>query len=462
LTDWAEEVFGDADLGDVRRTRRLVRMAAEAARNPSGKIADVYRSGADLQGAYDFIESKHVGATAIGLAIAESTALRCNTYDWVYVPVDGSSIKLWDGTDGSKDFGAIGTYRNGATGLKLENALAVAPDGVPIGVAAQVWWSRPRRRPKKRRPAYKEPVAKKETRHLLACIDQVAQSFAKCAPKTKCWFQMDRGCDAQYVLLHLAASGHLFTVRSQSMRRMLTVGARKLWLKDALRRQPQQGQFVLDLPKTESRAPRRATMIVRSKFVTLSMRDKWTGKRFDLPINVVLVQEQSRRSDRVDWLLLTNQPITAFEQSMAVVQGYTQRWRIEEFHKTLKTGACNTEETQLHCSDRVIRWATVLSAVAARIERLKILARTSPDLPASEELTSPELQALILLKQRRKKANEVLPKHPTIADATRWIAELGGYTGKSSGGPPGTITIARGLERLAVAADLVSALSKMR
>jgi hypothetical protein len=50
-------------------------------------------------------------------------------------------------------------------------------------------------------------------------------------------------------------------------------------------------------------------------------------------MNVVLVQERGGRSDRVEWLLLTNQPIATHAQAMAVIHGYTQRWRIEEFHK---------------------------------------------------------------------------------------------------------------------------------
>jgi hypothetical protein len=462
VADWAEEVFGDAELGDVRRTRRLVRMATAAGRCPSGRIADVYDSPAERQGAYDFIESEHVKAPRICESLVASTARSCAAHDWVYVPLDGTSLKLWDGTGGSKDFGAVGTYRNGATGLQLNNALAVTPNGVPIGVAAQVWWRRPRRRPKEQRPTFRRRIEDKESRFLIDCIDQVTETFTKHAPNTQCWFQMDRGCDAQYVLLHLAATGHHFTVRSQSKRRMLSTEGRKLWLKEHLRRQPPLGQFSLDLPKTESRTARQATMVVRAKTVTLKLRDKRNKRRFVLPINAVLVQELSHRGDRIDWLLLTSQPVATFEQVMRVIRGYTQRWRVEEFHKTLKTGACNVEETQLHSSDRVIRWATVLSAVAARVERLKFLARSSPDLPALQELTECELKALILLKTRRKKANEVLSPNPTISDATRWIAELGGYTGKSSGGPPGTITIARGLEKLAIAAELVAAMSKMR
>jgi hypothetical protein len=462
--EWAEEVFGGAELGDSRRTRRLVRMAAEVGRRPSGKIAEVYTDAAERQGAYDFVESDQVDAEAISRAVADSTAQRCAEYPWVYVAVDGTSIKLWDGTEGGKDFGSIGTYRNGATGLKVNNALALCPKGVPIGLAAQVWWNRPRAKPYegKRPPSYTRRVPDKETRHLIACIDRIDRALARHAPKTQCWFQMDRGCDAQYVLMHLAASRRLFTVRSQSRRRMLTVGRRKIWLKNALLKEPSVGQFALDLPETETRAARRAVLNLRAKHVTLRMRDNWARKRFELPINVVSVEEIGKHHDRVEWILLTNQPITTLEQIMAIVRGYSLRWRIEEFHKTLKTGACNIEELQLRSSARVIRWATILSAVAARIERLKHLARTSPDLPASQELSKAELLALLVLKRRRKRANEVLPEQPTISDATRWIAELGGYTGKSSGGPPGTITIGRGLERLSMATEFVEAFEKIR
>jgi hypothetical protein len=459
--DWAEEVFGSADLGDARRTSRLVRMATEAMRWPSGKISEVYASPAERQGAYDFIESPDIEASAIGLAMAQSTARQCSEQDWVYVPLDGTSIKLWDGTDGRKDFGAIGTYANGATGLKLHSALAVTSDGVPIGVAAQTWWSRPRQREKPRRPPYKEPLESKETRHLLACIDQVVENFSKHAPSTKCWFQMDRGCDAQYVLLRLESSGHLFTVRSHSQRKVVVEGRRRIWLKTVLQREPALGSFALNLPKTEARAARRATVSVRAKSVTLQLRDKRTKRCFDLLTNVVLVEEEGPRVERINWLLITNHPTSTYEQALAVVRGYTQRWRIEEFHKTWKTGACNVEQTQLHSAERVMRWATILAAVATRVEKLKRLARSSPDLDASAELTATEIAALVLLKRRRKTANEKVPERPSIETATRWIAELGGYTGKSSGGPPGSITIARGLERLAMAAEILE-LQKLR
>jgi hypothetical protein len=95
-----------------------------------------------------------------------------------------------------------------------------------------------------------------------------------------------------------------------------------------------------------------------------------------------------------------------------------------------------------------------------RAERLKHLARENPDASARDELSSLELEALLVLKKRQAKRGEKLSRSPSIATAVRWIAELGGYTGKSSGGPPGVLTISRGLEQLQIAEAVIAALAK--
>ena len=96
----------------------------------------------------------------------------------------------------------------------------------------------------------------------------------------------------------------------------------------------------------------------------------------------------------------------------------------------------------------------MLAAVATRVERLKHLARTQPDAPATIELSELELEALRAAKHKFKSRVETIPDGvPSIAQAVRWIADLGGYTGKSSGGPPGSTTIGRGLEWLLIWTD---------
>ena len=97
-------------------------------------------------------------------------------------------------------------------------------------------------------------------------------------------------------------------------------------------------------------------------------------------------------------------------------------------------------------------------AVASRIERIKRLSRQQPNEPASVELSPHEIRALIKLKRLQKKRTETISDaEPSIEQATRWLAELGGYTGKSSGGPPGSITIRRGLDYIAPVALLIKA-----
>ena len=149
--------------------------------------------------------------------------------------------------------------------------------------------------------------------------------------------------------------------------------------------------------------------------------------------------------------MLPNYPVHSFEDARLVVFGYTQRWRVEEFHKTWKS-VCGIEDTLLAEATRIVIWAVILAAVAMRIERMKYLARMSPDAPASEELTQAEIDTVIGLTQPKGYKRGDMP---TIGLAVRWIADLGGYTGKSSGGPPGSIVIGRGLMWMAPAMKLV-------
>ena len=160
---------------------------------------------------------------------------------------------------------------------------------------------------------------------------------------------------------------------------------------------------------------------------------------------------------------MTNAEVNEFEDARDILRGYGFRWRAEDFHRAWKCGLCNVEDTQLHTQARVIRWATMLAAVAARAERLKHLARTQPDAAATVALSPMEIDALRAAKTKYKARTETIPEAmPTIAQAVLWIAELGGYTGKSSGGPPGSTTIGRGLEWLMVWTDAFEYSERLR
>ncbi len=280
---------------------------------------------------------------------------------------------------------------------------------------------------------------------------------------TRAWFQIDREGDAWPILTRLDASKHLFTVRSSWDRVLVTTGRDRQYLRAFMARQTAMATYQLEVDSTAHRKARTARMVMRCAEVTLRLRDQKTSEIHALTVRAVWVREHGTtpRGERpLDWLLLTNARIESVTDAQAVVAGYATRWRVEEFHRTWKSGACDVETTQLRSRDAVVRWATILAAVAARVERLKLLARSSPEKPATEELTSDEIRVLLALKYEERKCNEELPDGvTTIAQATQWLADLGGYTGKSSGGPPGSTTIRRGLERVVSGVRVLRALS---
>lgn len=462
---WSHETFGRAELGDSRRTTRLVKVAARAAESPSGKLSEVFASGRELDAAYDFVERDQTLVEQLEREMGRATAAAAKGMgvSYVFVPVDGSSVNLVDAL-GRKDFGSIGTITAGARGLKVMSALAIGEDGIPIGPLAQAWWTRPdvpkRTAKQKKKDRRRKKAEEKETRYWSQTIEASADRLDEVGLRG--WFQLDREADAWPTLLALAQTGHLFTVRSAWDRVVEAAGHDKQHLRALMAKSKPIGVYELEVPGNSSRTARRARMEMHAGQVTLRLRDKRTDKVHPLTVNGVWVHEQGttpQGEKPLDWMLLTNAPIDTVEAARAVVLGYSVRWRIEEFHKTWKSGGCKVELTQLRSRNAVIRWAIILAAVATRIERLKRLGRGKPDSPATEEFTPVEIQVLVALKRVQKKRTESVPDGiPSMGQAMNWIADLGGYTGKASGGPPGSITLARGLERLRSAVQGVLAM----
>jgi len=458
---WAWDEFGAAELGDARRTGRLVAMAAAAAQRPSGLVSAVFGGDAERQGAYDFLENSHTSAGPIVDAVGRSCVARCMGEPFVYVPIDGTSLTIVD-HENSKGFGHVGTYQHGLRGLKVVTALAVSPSGTTIGVAHLEWWNRPRYG---KLSSYRPP-AQRESQKWRDTIDAVIGRFKEAAPNLRLWFQLDREGDMKTTLIPLVNSGHWFTVRSQYNRRLKDQGCDRSYLRDKMAGRRVIGEYSIHVPRRGKRMARRARLNVRCGSFTIATQNKWNRQIVPLDLNIVWVREVGRvppGHKRLQWMLLTNRPTQTLEQAREVVDGYCYRWRIEDFHRTWKSGVCDVEHSQLRGSPQMQKWATILAAVAARAERLKHLARTAPDQPASLELSSFELKALRILKERQKKRTETLPdRDPTTNEAVTWIAQLGGYIHRKAQGPPGSKTIQRGLDRLLPAAELLEALAEQK
>ena len=200
---WAEEVFGQAELGDSRRTRRLVHIAAEAAAKPGGRVLEVCRTSASRQGAYDFLSNASIAPAGVQAAVTRAAALGCESEEFCFVVVDGTALTLKDWKR-NKDFGSVGSTREGGRGLKVMNAYALASDGTPVGLLGQHWWKRVAR--KKRRDCQRRIVEDKETKYWLRAIK--GADLLLSAVGTRAWFQIDREGDLRH-LENLARVGPL-------------------------------------------------------------------------------------------------------------------------------------------------------------------------------------------------------------------------------------------------------------
>lgn len=455
---WAERCFGAADLGDFRRTQRLVAMAQRAAQRPGPFVTEVFRNAAERQAAYDFLEHDHVDTADVSDALYCATARASEGHDRVLVVVDGTSLTLTDRAR-AKDFGAIGTFARGARGIKVMNALALSWDGAAIGLADQQWWTR-------QAPAGYNRYRNKddrESRHWRVAISEVADRFASYAPDTKLHFLLDREGDAAQTIWTLVDSGHDFTIRSAARRNAL-MGWRRRNVLAVLGEHPVLARTTIDVVASSAGAPRQVRLDIRAARLPMLFRDKYdkhTKGRL-IEVGVVWARERGRtaRDERIEWVLFTNLPVKTSRQALETVHRYAKRWRIEDLHRTWKSGMCRVEETQLRSTNAVIKWATILAAVATRAEHLRRRAREEPDAPATDELTTGEIEALVLLKNDNlsKRAKPVDDVGLTLGTAVRWIADLGGYVGNRGSGPPGATTIARGLEPVLMTAAVLAKL----
>jgi hypothetical protein len=448
---WAWQEFGKAKLGDFRNVRRAVRMAIQAVERPSGRLSAVFTEDRELQAAYDFLENPRVLSRDLGRAIAAGCACRCAALPFAWIAVDGTSLSLRDDS-GQRGLGPIG--HAGTSGLKVISSCAVDPDGTPMGLGHLNFWVRkpaPRRKDGGKKDCSSRKLQDKETQRWLDAIRDTREVWQQHAPRVRRWWVMDREADSWAPLLETCRSDEWMTIRNKANRRVKTSDSSTLFLREVLAAQPVIDEFELYVPASPKRRARTARMQVRCCPVTLDLRDKFSSKRYPLAINVLWAREVGttpQEEDPLDWVLLTNHPIDTLEDTALVLFSYTCRWRIEEFHRAWKRGGCFTEQTLLRRPEQIIKWAMILATVSARAERLKVLSRNEPKLPASVELTTHEIAAIRALRRRAANKRERIPKMPTIEQAVLWIALLGGYTGKSSGGPPGTATIMRGLIRL--------------
>ena len=434
--------FGTCQLGDKRRTNRLMQVAQDIASNPSASLPNQMETWGDLRAAYNLFDRDEVTFEAIARPHWELTKQRAT----------GRNLVIGDTTE--LDFGknrqieGLGPTGNGSgQGFLLHNALLVdAGSEEIIGVAGQTIHYR-NRKSKKKENRSQRLKRERESQVWGTVIDQVGPPREGVS-----WVHvLDRGGDNFEVYCHLLQQRSGWVVRASKLNRYVLAGEseERMKLSDYLPQLKLLGSYTLSLrarPQQPAREAQLEVRVGRIKVPPPRHLSPWVRKLKQPPIamNVVEVVEVNAPASvtPIRWVLFTSLPVAAFEDAWEVITYYEARWLIEEYHKALKTG-CRAEFRQLKTAGRLEAFVGLTSVVALRLLQLKSLARTNPEVPAQRVVPRAWLQ---MLKLARKKLNRV--HDLTVGQFYREVAMLGGFLGRKSDGNPGWITIWRGWEKL--------------
>ena len=442
-TEWAQLNFGACDLGDKRRTNRLVQVAEHVANHPSASLPNQIERWGDLKAAYRLFDSDGVTFEAIARPHWELTQQAAQ----------GRCLVIGDTTEfnfgKNREIEGLGPTGNGSgQGFLLHNALLVqAESNEIIGVAGQTIHYRKKKKSKKRENSARILKRKRESEVWGTVIDQIG----KPRDEVEYVHVFDRGADNFEVYCRLLQNEGQWVIRVSKMSRYVLVGAseERMTLKDYLPQLRILGHYTLSLRARPGQAARDALVEVRVGRVQIPRPQHvspWVRSWNPSPIamNVIEVVEVNAPPGvtPIRWVLFTSLSVATFAEAWTAIGYYESRWLVEEYHKALKTG-CATESRQLKAAGRLEAFVDLISVVAIRLLQMKSLARTNPEVPAQRVVPRVWLQ---MLKLARKNLTRVYDL--TVGQFYREVAKLGGFLGRKSDGEPGWVTIWRGWEKL--------------
>jgi len=440
---WAQSEFALAELGDQRRTQRLVKIATALAHSPGGTLPQAFPQWKDLKAAYRFLSQPGASYERILSPHWERTRRACRE-PGEYLLIEDTTELDYTGHGATEELGFIGDGRG--RGFELHSTLAVRveawtleqrPEGTVLGLWGQQCWTRQGTPGKKRRETWRQRVKRpRESQRWARMLEEVGGPPVGCQ-----WiFMADREADFYEPIERCQRLGLGFLIRGYRDRAL--VGQTEHLLA-AVAQMPVRGRMSVKLRARPGQAARTALVQVRTGTVRVKGPERRGGGPAELIFNVVEVDEVRAPAEvePLHWLLLTSLPCTRWAQAQRIVGRYTARWWVEEYHKALKTGV-GVEDSQLERGYRIECLLAVLALVAVRLLNAKWLARARADEPVDAAVFGPEALAILAVMFG------VPPEGWTHRRALVAVAQLGGFLARRHDGLPGWQTIWRGWQRL--------------
>ena len=438
--DWAREEFGTAELGDARRTARLVALARQLGERPEASLPQALEDGAALKAAYRFFDNADIAHEKILASHVVSSLERMRGRE-VILAVQDTTFIDYSTHLATEGLGPLHT--KGGRGMICHGTLAFTPERLALGVLSMRLWARDANQPQRRTTRRSRAIEDKESYKWIDSVRAVA-ALKERLPGTRLVSVADRESDVYEFFTEAQALGVEVLTRAAWDR---NVKGPEGQVFATLAAAPVVAHKQLALPARGKRKARTAKLEIRA--CPLLLQSPLNGSGRGLPPLALwgvwaYEPEPPAGVEPLDWKLLTSVPVTSAEQALERLEWYAARWGIEQWHRILKDG-CQIEMRQLESAERLERLLTVYAVIAWRILYATMLARLVPDMSCTAVLQHEEWQALYCRIHR----TPVPPATaPPLKQAIRWIAQLGGFIGRAHDGEPGSQTLWQGFQEL--------------
>jgi hypothetical protein len=415
-------------------------IATRFAEQPTAAIPQACGSLAEAKAAYRFVENDVIVPAAIREPHHKATLQRVCSHPIILAVQDTTTLN-YSTHRATEGLGPI-CHTCKSIGLLVHSTLAITPTGQPLGFLHNAIRARDRQRVRSRE---RRKLVNKESHKWIDSLT-ACQAVAPLCPNTILVNITDREGDLYELFvqaLSIPQRGRVeLLVRARHDRKLADSSA-TLWQEVA--RQPVAATLQVRVGRHGDQPSRLASLNIRFCAVQLKA-PKRKAQQPSLQLWAIQAQEvhPPKGTTAIVWQLLTTLPVTSGAEAIERVGWYAQRWQIEVIHKVLKSG-CQVEQRQLETAERLERALSIDLVVAWRILALCKAARELPEDPISNWLPSAQWQTLWCYVHQRT----TVPKScPTVREAVRWIAQLGGFLGRKSDGEPGTTTLWRGMQQL--------------
>jgi hypothetical protein len=454
VTDaWFDRELAGCSFADERLNKRLRKLLERMDGAMGASIPLACQDWANTKAAYRFFSNERISEAEILAGHFQSTGGR-------FAAADGPILVLQDTTEFSyqrerpEQIGITYRINSGkdkagrfrmhtVCGLLMHSSLAVTTEGLPLGLAAIKFWTRQKFKGttalKKKINPTRVPIEHKES---IRWLENMRQSTTLFGEPARCIHVGDRESDIYELFCTAQELGTHFLVRS-CVDRLAGDGTHTI--ADEMKDVAVAGQHHVEVCDSKGRVGTAAVEIRYRSIHVLPPIGK--QKRYSaLTLTVLHAQEREEPTDRprIDWKLITDLPVQSHEAAIEKLRWYALRWKIEVFHKILKSG-CRAEEARLRTAERLVKLISVFCILSWRVFWMTMINRSVPDAEPGLALTMVETKLLDQLVPD----NDNRPLHgKALSTYLTKIARLGGYLARASDPPPGNTVMWRGLTRL--------------